>query len=156
MDWWKRPLLEIGLYGVLSYQLTNVREVSEDGVTYADADGPLRAFFYSGWSSARGEQLPSGDVVQLSVWEQSIKHAGAELRLLDVLSLQWGRFHEHERNGNRQFTTYGVGIDLYYLALNHSWTEEGSNQRSFWRLTGRIPLNRDDPHNFWPTFLDSL
>jgi hypothetical protein len=71
-----------------------------------------------------------------------------------MLALRWGRFHENEDNGNRQFTTYGFGVDLYYVELDHSWTAgDGRLNNSFWRLTARIPIGGDRPANFWPEVL---
>lgn len=153
--WAGRPLLSGTLMGQLSKVFANTEQKrTEDGTLYNEADGPFTALFSSGWGTAPGVRGPAGETARLSVWEQTIKHAGAEVRLADVLSLRWGRFHENEDNGNRQFTTYGFGIDLYYVELDHSWTAgDGALNNSFWRLTARIPIGGDRPANFWPEVL---
>jgi len=153
--WAGRPLLSGTLTGQLSKVFANTEQKrTEDGTLYREADGPFTALFSSGWGTAPGVRGPSGEAARLSVWEQTIKHAGAEVRLADMLALRWGRFHENEDNGNRQFTTYGFGVDLYYVQLDHSWTAgDGRLNNSFWRLTARIPIGGDRPANFWPEVL---
>ena len=152
--WAGRPLLSGTLTGQLSKVFANtVQKRTADGEVYTDADGPFTVLFASGWGTAPGLQRPSGEA-QLSVWEQTIRHAGAEVQVADLVSLRWGRFHEDEQNGNRQFTTYGFGVDLYYVDVDHSWTAgEGRLDNSFWRITARIPLTGEAPTNFWPLLL---
>ena len=154
--WMGRALVRATLTGQLSKVFANTEEKqTSDDQVYTDADGPFRALFASGWGTAPGERRASGERPRLSVWEQTIKHAGAEVRVADILALRWGRFHENEFNGGRQFTTYGFGVDLYYVEVDHSWTAgDGALNHSFWRLTARIPFNGEAPQNFWPEILN--
>lgn len=155
--WQHRPVATVGVYGDFSNRLSHTetvcRAVSGGGEQcHVEADGPFRTLFVSGWKAAEGAQLASGRVERLTVWEQTVKHAGLEIEMADLISVRLGRFHEHEANGARQYTSYGIGLDLYYLALQHSWTDRRDHY--FWRLTGRIPLDADDPRNFWPEILE--
>ena len=95
---------------------------------------------------------------KLGVLEQLITHTGLEVSLLKMFSLRWGRYHEPEYLGNRQYNTAGFGIDLYYLALDYSktnTTNSAFNQTTYWRLTARVPLAAS-PENFWPALLRKL
>lgn len=146
--WHRRPVFQLGVYGALSKRLYNVRGDR--------LDGPFRTLFSTGWTPTR---TPAGPFVlyeDVSVWEQTVRHAGVDLRLFDILSLQWGRFYETEVAGGDQYTGYGFGIDLYYLELEHSWTEteEEFRDNSFWRVTAQIPFQWDDPRNFWRPLLE--
>ena len=157
-QWQNRSVLQLGVYGALSKRLSHSRIVCDSGAgdstCYADADGPLRALFSTGWK-ARELPFGTGDDARLSAWEQTIKHVGVEVQFAEILSFQWGRFKEHEHNGNRQYTSFGFGLDLHFVILEHAWTDgEGRLDNSFWRLTGRIPLDGPIPSNFWPDVTD--
>lgn len=150
------PWLRLVLVGALTQPLTNYDVVTEtiggdQTLVYRDAHGPLRALFASGWASRPGAVGPDGTSPELSVWEQTTKHIRAELRVQDRLSLQWGRFHEAAQAGGRQYTTLGIGLDLYYVTLHRSWTVgSGPQQNAFWRLTGRLPLTDSAPDSWLP------
>jgi len=150
--WRRRPVFQLGVYGALSKRLYNVRGDRFDWTV----DGPFRTLFSTGWTPVRGAVGPNGQYDRVSVWEQTVRHAGVDLRLFDILSLQWGRFYEAEAAGGDQYTGYGFGIDLYYLELEHSWaeTEEEFRDNSFWRVTAQIPLQWDDSRNFWQPLLE--
>ncbi len=57
---------------------------------------------------------------------------------------------ENRRNG---FHTVGVGIDLYYLALDYAYISDNYADDNYgnyfngshWQLTGRIPLDGKTP-----------
>ncbi len=151
--WQNRPFVRVLLSSALSKPLVSYSLKSNaSGDTIRVADGPLRTLFNSGWTSRRG-QVVEGDVTQLSVWEQVIKHVGVEVSLFDIFSLRLGRFHENPDAGPRQYTAYGFGVDLHFVALQHSWSRKDDTLRnSFWRLTARIPLS-ESPRNFWPALL---
>jgi len=148
-----RPEWRIGLYGALSNRLVSGEFVEEDGREYFKADGPFKALF-AGWGSTTGVFQSRGERAEVSPWERITKHVGAEMSVLDILSLRLGRFHESDDNGGRQYTALGLGLDAYYVSLDASWTlgDERFQQYSYGRLTVRIPLS-DGPRNFWPALL---
>jgi hypothetical protein len=77
------------------------------------------------------------------------------MEVLDAFSVRLGRFHESDDNGGRQYTAFGLGLDMYYVSLDASWTLESEltfRDFSYGRLTVRIPLS-DSPRNFWPALL---
>lgn len=148
-----RPEWRIGLYGALSNRLVSGEYMEEDGVTYFEADGPFAALVH-GWGTAKGIVGPPGQQETVGPWKRIAKHAGVEVSVLDIISLRLGRFHESDDLSGRQYTALGVGLDAYYVSLDASWNfrEEVSGQRSYGRLTIRIPLS-DSPCNFWPALL---
>jgi hypothetical protein len=159
-SWQTRPFLSAGLYGALSKQMTARRpRTAPDGTMYSDAYGPFAALIET-WT-ATGVGGPSGEPESLSLGEQLVLHAGAELEVLDVASFRWGRFHEDEANGGRQYTTYGLGLDLYYVRLDRAWTGAIADdspptlQNDFWRVTVRVPLSASE-RNFWPALIRAL
>jgi hypothetical protein len=79
------------------------------------------------------------------------------MSVLDLLSIQLGRFHKSDDNGGRQYTALGIGLDAYYVSLDASWDVSDGldgpvDRLSYGRLTLRIPLS-DSPRNFWPVLL---
>jgi len=151
-----RPEWRVGLYGALSNQLVSGTFVEDEGTEYFDADGPFKGLF-SGWGSTRGVFMRSGERAEVGPWERITKHVGAEMSVLDLLSVRLGRFHESDDNGGRQYTVLGVGLDAYYVSLDASWDfrDEPVDQLSYGRLTVRIPLS-DSPRNFWPALLGDI
>lgn len=154
--WQNRSVFQLGIYGALSNVLWNNDIVCESGGNrgncYSDADGPFRTLFSTGWTA---RAFGPGNEGRVSVWEQTVRHIGAEIRFADILSVQRGHFTEDEKNGNREYTTYGFGVDLYYVAIDHAWmVGDGRLNNSFWRLTGRIPLDGNNLRNFWPDVMD--
>jgi hypothetical protein len=127
----------------------------EDGREYFEADGPLQALF-NGWGSTKGIiEERSGERAEVGPWERLRKHVGIEMEVLDAFSVRLGRFHESDDNGGRQYTAFGLGLDMYYVSLDASWTLESEltfRDFSYGRLTVRIPLS-DSPRNFWPALL---
>lgn len=130
--------------------------MEDEGTEYFDADGPFKGLF-SGWGSTRGVFMRSGERAEVGPWERITKHVGAEMSVLDLLSVRLGRFHESDDNGGRQYTVLGVGLDAYYVSLDASWDfrDEPVDQLSYGRLTVRIPLS-DSPRNFWPALLGDI
>lgn len=145
--WHERPVFRIGLYGALSKVLAG--RDSLEGEPY----GPFEALVKT-WGPV---ERPSSEGHRLTTWEQIVRHRGRELSVLDVLSVWRGRFYEDEENGARQFSTVGWELDLYYVALAHSWVGEARENAqlrdlSFWQITGRVPLSPSE-RNFWPDVL---
>lgn len=139
--WLGRSVVSLNLYGALSKFMVH-RDCSED--VKCEADGPFKALF-TAWKPAYVSQRVGNQSnrIRLSTFDQLIQHTGAEITLLEAFSLRWGRFHEHQYNGARQYVTRGFGIDLYYVALDYSWIVSQNvilRGAYFWRLTGRIPL----------------
>lgn len=165
----ERPVLSLGLHGNVSKLVIRETFVCDeaDQSCEREADGPVQALFTT-WqpieictSTAWHCQEDPSRVTSLSVADQLRQHRGAELSLLGIASLRWGRFYEREANGDRHFSTRGWGLDLFYLALERSWVSEIHDtnrlleEASFWRLTARVPLGpaRD---NFWPALWSYL
>lgn len=145
-----RPILTVGLHGNLSKSM--VGGELEDG--QIRMYGPIEALVKT-WKpvDVRTNSLSEaeGEYKTLSVAEQLIVHRGLELSLLEIFYLRYGRFHEDEYNGSRQYATRGWGVDLYYLAFDYSVTitdDTTLRDQSFWRLTARVPLEAS-PDNFW-------
>nr|WP_251965500.1 PorV/PorQ family protein [Salinibacter ruber] len=150
-----RPEWQVGLYGALSNLLVSGTFRQKDGREYFEADGPFTALF-NGWGRTKGGiEGRSGERAEVGPWERLKKHVGIELGVLDALSVRLGRFHESDDNGGRQYTAFGLGVDVYYVSLDASWTlgdDPPLDQVSYGRLTVRIPLS-DSPRNFWPALL---
>lgn len=157
-QWIGRPLVTAGLHGALAKKIVQV-DYDDEGRT-ASPHGPFRALFTTWRPLPLRATFDTADPVTLSVVDQLVRHAGLSASLLDILHLRLGSYHEHQYNGARQYATVGWGVDLYYLALDHS-TIKGIEQNhpledtTFWRLTGRVPLGANED-NFWPALLRRL
>lgn len=107
-------------------------------------DGPIRSLV-TAWES----KLDSWDLSnprRVNAFGQIVWSVGAELNVLGVVYLRWGRFHEPRIEGNRQFETYGVGLDFHYVVVDYARIPDDAaslSGQSFMKLTGRIPLGRD-------------
>jgi hypothetical protein len=79
-----------------------------------------------------------------------------DVSVLRILTLRLGHVREDPRLGTRRYSSFGLGLDLHYVALDygsaggHPNTGITGTELRFWRVTARIPLG-DDPSNFWRT-----
>ena len=148
----RRPLLTAGLHGGLSKALVGVDD--DDFESY----GPFEALVKT-WKPFRVRTNPlnagSPEFKEVGVLDQLVSQVGLEMSLLRIVALRLGDYHEPRYVGGRQYTSYGFGIDLYYVALDYSrvTTDESLfDGVTYWRLTARIPL-ASSPDNFWPDLL---
>ena len=148
------PAFTISFYGSLSKEMFRANDEGE-------FDSPLKALF-TAWKPlsirTNAVQDDEASITRLSTWDQMTKHSGVELSAFNILFYRSGRFSEHELAGNRNYSTSGWGIDLYYVAINYSkvrGTDSTLRGIEFWRLTTRIPLQRT-ADNFWLNMLEEF
>lgn len=148
--WHERPLAS------LSFNLAGSKLLArsdDEGNPYA----PFRALF-SSWGSY---EMTNGNV--LSLQDQIGTHRGVEISIADVLYARLGNISHSREQASLNVSSYGFGLDLYYLAIdvarvstvNHTSSDFASAYTT-WQLTARIPLSREDDRNFWPELIDKF
>ncbi len=102
--------------------------------------GPLKAIF-SSWGPY---ERPDNEVV-ISLWDQMRRQIGGELVLFEILSFRRGLYYEHPQNGDRQYTTTGIGIK--YKSFSFDYTKLDTKERNhsmtgteFYQFTVHLPL----------------
>ena len=150
----RRPLITAGLHGGLSKALVGV---DDDFEPY----GPFEALIKT-WKPFKVRTNAFNDdpaaFKEVGVLDQLVTQAGLEVSLLRIVALRLGDYHEPMYGGGRQYSTYGFGVDLYYVAFDYSratTNESLFDGVTFWRLTARIPLAAS-PDNFWPDLLRAV
>lgn len=104
--------------------------------------GPFEALFTS-WDSFQRHN--GQEFVTVSPGEQLIKQRGFECTFLEILSVRFGRYYQHPQNGNRQYTSLGLGVHYKYITLDYVTIEydpgyySASNQ-DLVQLTCNLPL----------------
>lgn len=161
--WRGRAVWQVGVYAALSKDMVafNRREEERGGIVryfYGDPAGPLAVLFRS-WQTISA--CPStfncwrdnSEYEDYNAFEQFSWHLGLEVGLAEMLYLRYGRFVEPAYYHRRSYETIGIGIDVHYLAFDFARMLGGGPvrfsdstysfpaQQTFWRLTGRIPLN---------------
>ena len=152
----RRPLITAGLHGGLSRVL-----VGFDEGNVFDPYGPFEALVKT-WKSFEVRTNPLNDepaeFEKVGVLDQLSTQAGLEVTLLQIVALRLGNYHTPKYVGDRHYTSYGFGVDLYYVALDYSKVnidESLLDEVIYWRLTARVPLT-SSPDNFWPDLLSAL
>lgn len=110
-------VLSVGIYGSLSKVMARR---DEEGIPY----GPLKAIFKS-WDSF--EKFKGQETISLDLIDQLRKHSGLEFTVLEVLNLRFGHFYEHPDNGNREYDTFGLGIQYKYFSFDYAKIHAGEN-----------------------------
>ncbi len=143
---YSNPFISMGLYAGLSHLL--VRQ-DKNGHSY----GPFKALF-KGWSAYNREPYsPQTDVGDRRVGftDQFFTHAGIEITLLGVFSYRFGYVNRPTAMGYLNEATRGIGVDLYYVALNYAHVSYQDNEiyhynlqddESVWQITIRVPLEK--------------
>ncbi len=156
-QWLRRPMLTLGLHGALSKTLVGVDEKDGNFESY----GPFEALVKA-WKPVEVRVNPFNEEVAefktLNAIDQLTTHTGLEVSMLKIFAVRWGGYHSSKYLGDRNYDTFGFGIDLYYLALDYSKTNTLDSpfyKTTHWRLTARIPL-ADSPDNFWPELLKAF
>lgn len=147
--WAGRPWAEIGFHGALSKSMI---ATDEDG-TYGPFSSLVKA-----WRPIRIRVNPLNEEVavyeEISVADQLVRHLALDISMLRILTLRLGHIREDPRQGTRRYNSFGIGVDLHYVALDYGSaggypnTDFTRTELKFWRVTARIPLG-DDPTNFW-------
>ena len=152
----RRPLITAGLHGGLSKTL-----VGYDDDNLFEPYGPFEALVKT-WKpfEVRGNPLneEEAEFTKVGVLDQLVTQLGLEVTLLRILALRFGDYHMPKYVGDVHDTSFGFGIDLYYIALDYARVDTenlGLDPVTFWRLTARIPLT-SSPDNFWPDLLRAL
>jgi len=88
-----------------------------DGQVVYEAVGPWEALFnswgpYTWFDGQRN--------VELSLIDQLQTQTGFELIFMEVLSIRFGHFYEHPKNGDRSYDTFGFGLHYKYFSLDYS------------------------------------
>lgn len=148
--WHGRPYVSASLYGELSKQLSRTNDQRKPY-------GPFRALIGS-WGSY---QADNGSTMLLG--DQIISHTSVEFSVMEILYGRLGYIKRPSKQYSFSIPSYGLGIDLYYVSLNYARIKTSVNnsgpyreKTNIWQITGKIPLNKNDLHNFWPDLINTL
>ena len=155
-QWIGLPILSLGLYGSLAKPMVYFDDKTTESV------GPFRTLFNDGWKPFRfrSTAVESPEPVEFTVWDQTTRHGGIEFAVLNAAFVRWGRFHEHEMLGNRQYNSFGFGLDLYYIVFDYAKNRDSDDNifngddpspysgMKYWKITARVPLGQTT-ENFW-------
>lgn len=136
----ERTVASVGIYGSLSKLMARVD-------TTGQTMGPFKALFKS-WDTFY--RYSGSDVVSLPLKDQIRRQSGIEFTLMESFSVRFGK---HVNNaiafeGNRSFTTFGLGVRYRYFSLDYVEFEADENYlgrmplKEIVQLTANIPLNR--------------
>lgn len=84
----------------------------------AHSIGPLESLITS-WGSLK--RRTGQGMVKLSLLEQFMVGFGAEYWYRDLFALRAGYYFEDPYNGNREFLTFGAGINYKFISVNFSY-----------------------------------
>jgi hypothetical protein len=81
---------------------------------------------------------------ELSVKDQLRSHLGVELTFLEIVHIRAGRFYENEYNGERYYTSRGIGLHYKFISLDYTRIfdrgEAGFLNMKFYQFSVHIPL----------------
>jgi len=124
--------------------------------------GPFQTII-KGWGVYKEQNPNNGEFTEYSLTEQFIYHAGMELTFLESFSFRMGYQNGQELNDFESLSSWGIGIDLYYLAIdyvNSSHTSEDYKGQEtltgseYLQLKGRIPLDGKSPKSLLRLLID--
>lgn len=145
-----RPWARIGLHINRSRGLP---AVDAEGMP----DGAWETLFYTGWQPVEVNvgTISNPELTTVSGAALLDRQTGIELAVLDIFALRRGRFTASLASEAVSFSTWGLGIDVFYVALDYARiTPEPAavlpSSNGFWNLTLRLPIGRNR-HNPWAT-----
>ncbi|MBO6651515.1 MAG: PorV/PorQ family protein [Balneola sp.] len=124
--------------------------------------GPFQTIVKA-WDVYKEQNPNNGEFTEYSLSEQFIYHAGVELTFFESFSFRMGYQNGQELNDFESLSSWGIGIDLYYLALdymNSSHTSEDYKDQEtligaeYLQLKGRIPLDGKSPKSLLRLLFD--
>ncbi len=137
-------VLSIGGYLSLDKIMARTEpHITQSGDTTRKAMGPIEAIFKS-WDSY--SWFTGTETVNVPLKDQLRRHSGLEITLLEYISLRFGRYWEHEHNGDRKYNTYGFGINLKYLSIDYAKINTDDrdhplDQTTYFQFTTKIPFD---------------
>lgn len=143
---WGYRIVSFAGYGALS-KLMARHEVTTsivDGeiITEYEAVGPFGALIKS-WDSY--QHFNGQEMVEVSVREQFRRHTGFEATFMEILTFRFGHYFEDENNGNREYDTFGIGIQYKYISFDYSElrtveSDHSLDDSNFYQIGIHIPL----------------
>lgn len=144
---WDYRIVSFAGYGALSKLMARKEEVSttlNDGstVTTYEAVSPFRALIES-WDSY--SHFNGQEMVEVTVREQFRRHSGFEATFMEILTFRFGHYFEDENNGNREYDTFGIGIQYKYFSFDYSElrtvaSDHPLDDSNFYQIGISIPL----------------
>lgn len=124
--------------------------------------GPFQTIIKA-WDVYKEQNPNNGEFTEYSLTEQFIYHAGVELTFIESFSFRMGFQNGQELNDFESLSSWGIGIDLYYLALDYVNSSHTSEDYKDWntltggeylQLKGRIPLDGKSPKSLLRLLFD--